>query len=199
MRTNRRPAGPLAASGMVSLWGASSLIKSRQSGFCTLGNASSQGNTTINAVDMTNSICLYNGWYHAITSGTRPRDSWARVALQSATNVRATMDLNGSGVDGVLYWTVVEFMPGIIKSIQRITPTINAASGTTNTTITEVNLVKTFLNWGAWQYSGVEAYNVTDPRDWLAYNTLSTATNVQSSRPGTSTAITIALEVVEFF
>lgn len=198
MRRNRDFIGPAGMGGMVGLWGASSLIKSRQSGYVTLG-VSSVGNTTINAVDMANSIVLYNGWYHNITSGTRPRDSWCRIFLQSATNVRGSMDTAGSGVDGVLYFTVIEFMPGIVKSIQRIAIGVTASSASGTAAITEVNLAKTFITWDGFEYTGTEAYNATDPRNWLSYASINSTTQVGLFRPSTSFVITSYNQVVEFF
>ena len=199
MRRPRNLLGPSGMGGMVSLWGASSLIKSVQRGTCSLGNASSVGNVTVTAVDMANSIVLYNGWYHNITNGNRPRDSWSRVYLQSATNVRGIMDLNGSFVDGALPFVLVEFMPGVIKSIQRFISTVSAGTGSVNVAITEVNYAKSFVNFQGFQYSGTETYNTTDPKNWLTYATMTSAVNVQVARPGTSNDVSVSYEVVELF
>lgn len=197
MRRNRTFIGPQGMGGLVSLWGASSLIKSRQSGFVTLG-VSAQGNTTINAVDMANSVLYYNGFYENIVAAGRPYYVLARVYLQSATNVRASMD-TASGTDGVLYFTVIEFMPGVLKSVQRIA--IGIANGTTNGTaaITEVNLAKTTLTWEGVEYAGTEVYGTTDPKNWLPYATINSTTQVTLFRPGSANACTSYNQVVEFF
>lgn len=197
MRRQRNLLGPQGMGGMVSLWGASSLIKSRQSGYVTLG-VSAQGNTTINAVDMANSVVYYNGFYENIVAAGRPYYVLARVYLQSATNVRASMD-TASGTDGVLYFTVIEFMPGVLKSVQRIAIGVTGGSGTGTAAITAVNLAKTTLTWEGVEYTGTEVYGTTDPKNWLAFATIDSATQVSLNRPGTGNALTSYNQVVEFF
>lgn len=51
----------LGGAGMVSLWGASSLIASVQSGTITL-NASPNGTATITAVNTANSVIVFGGF-----------------------------------------------------------------------------------------------------------------------------------------
>ena len=90
-------------------------------------------------------------------------------------------------------------MPGIVKSIQRIAIGVTGGSGGGDATITAVNLAKTFVTWDGFEYTGTEAYNSTDPKNWLAYVDLTATTNARLQRPGTGNVITSYNQVVEFF
>ena len=185
--------------GMVSLWGASSLIRSRQQGNTSIGAGSSTVDTTITAIDMANTILVHEGWYHNITNGARPRDSWVRIKLLNSTTVRVIQDTAGSGVDGVVYWTVLQFAPGVIRQIQRNSVTIGSGTGTGTTGISEIDLAKSLLIYNGWTYTGNEAYSSTDPKNWLVFMYASSSTVVTAARPGTSNNVNLEFEMVEFF
>lgn len=184
---------------MVGLWGASSLVKNRQQGNTSIGAGASTIDTTITAIDTANSILVYEGWYHNITSGSRPRDSWVRIKILNSTTVRVIQDTAGVGLDGVVYWTVLEFLPGVLKSVQRGAVTIAASAGSGTASITDVNLAKSLLLYNGFTYTGTEAYASTDPKNWLAYAYISSATVVTYARPGTANALNAEFEVAEFF
>ncbi len=185
--------------GMVSLWGASSLIRSRQQGNTSIGAGSSTVDTTITAIDMANTILVHEGWYHNITNGARPRDSWVRIKLLNSTTVRVIQDTAGSSVDGVVYWTVLQFAPGVIRQIQRNSVTIGSGTGTGTTGISEIDLAKSLLIYNGWTYTGTEAYSSTDPKNWLVFMYASSSTVVTAARPGTGNSVNLEFEMVEFF
>lgn len=132
--------GALASAGMVSLWNASSLIKSVQSGIFSTGGASS-GNVTINAVDPSNSLVLHNG--HRTDTGYGLGADGGVLKITSSTNVSITK-ITYTTTDLVTF-IVVEFMPGIIKSIQRGHVQFGASTSAINLTVTAVDLNKTGL------------------------------------------------------
>ena len=148
MRTNRRPAGPLAASGMVSLWGASSLLKSIQYGTITLTLGPTT--VTISDVNTANSVVLYLGLSTTDTTATTSRVQ-VSVSLTNATTVSAICE------DGVatkiIAFAVLEFAPGVVKSIQTGNLQLLAASSTT-VTVTEVNPAKAVMIWNNQRTNG---------------------------------------------
>ena len=142
MRRPRNFIGPAGMGGMVSLWGQSSLIRSVQYGTITFTNLT--GTATINAVNTANSVVCYLGFSTTDTTTSLGRNN-NDVRLTNSTTV------TGSGDDNVALKTVsfcvLEYAPGVVKSIQ--TGVISITGGSSNTaTITAVNVNKTSLVWG---------------------------------------------------
>ena len=138
MRRQRNLLGPQGMGGMVSLWGASSLIKSVQRGTLTLAANTISNTATITSVDTTNSMLVF-GQNNTNYSNLEWRYQMGRLALTNATTV--TLSRTATGLVGDLIgctYEVIEFLPGILKSIQRGTVTQSGAL-TVNATITEVN------------------------------------------------------------
>lgn len=132
--------GPLGSAGMVGLWNAPSLIKSVQSGIFSTGGSYS-GNVTITAVDPTNSLVLNNGHRHDSAYGVGADGGVLKIT--SSTNVSITK-ITYTATDLVTF-IVVEFMPGVIKSIQRGHVHFGSSTSAVNLTITAVDLSKTGL------------------------------------------------------
>ena len=155
MRRNRNFIGPQGMGGMVSLWGASSMIHSLQKVTLTLVAASS-GTASITAVDMSRSILVFANYY-TDWAGTVSNTSFnPRVSLTNSTTITAT-DLGAAtgGVTTPMKITVIEFAPGVIRSVQR--GVTNLTNVTTNsTTITGVNTAKSFLNCVGWSTNSSE-------------------------------------------
>ena len=204
MRTNRRPVGPLAASGMVSLWGGSSLISSIQSGQVNAGASSSVGTVTIAAVDTTRSILITPNQYRNFTYGNEVRVSLAHVVLTNSTTVTATTGGNPSGTDVATNYFVIEFMPGVLRSVQRGTITVGAAAASATATVNAVNTSRSMLICNQVLYSGTAAlFNDVsgngDIKHWSPFFYLTNATTVTLSRPGTANSVTASYDLVEFY
>lgn len=127
-------------SGVVSLWGASSLIASIQYGTVSLGTAAS-ATAAINAVDTTRALLIdlrqNNNW----SGGTQPAYTSTDLALTNSTTVTAVRQAGG-GISCTASFCVVEFRPGVCRSVQSGTTT---AAGTTTATVTAVNTDKSMV------------------------------------------------------
>jgi hypothetical protein len=192
---NRRGAnriGPLGSSGVIAQWGASSLIKSIQRGTGSYAAA-----VTISAVDVNNTVVLFGG--NQFSAQNDAKQYWfERLALTNSTTLTYTMG-TGAGV-GTSSWQVVEFLPGVVKSIQRGTVTIPLSGpGYADATITAVNSAKSYVSflgssnddpWGG--YGG--------GHDAMPYVLLQASTTVRAYRYTSGLAnCTVGFEVVEFF
>lgn len=181
--------GPLGGAGMVGRWGASSLIKSIQYGAVS---TTSTANTTITAVDLANSYVIVNGFTSSYT-GTNTAVSCVTAELTSSTNVQTENRVSIAFL-GVQF-VVIEFMPGVVKSIQKGTlSTTGVASGTA--TITSVNTAKTLLVQTG-QNTDTGADIVMPSITLTNATTITQATNNPGTYPGALSRSRYA--VVEFF
>jgi len=139
MRRNRNFIGPQGMGGMVSLWGASSLIKSVQRGTIAV-TAATSAISTINAVDMNNSV-LKMLLTRGTTAGQFGNKWWTRIELTNATTVTAYVQTAPTPDSATCSFEIIEYMPGVIKSIQRGTMNV-----TTPATITAVDMNKSALD-----------------------------------------------------
>lgn len=176
---NRRGAdrtGPLGGSGLVGMWGASSLIKSIQYG--TISMSGSSGTAAITAVDTANSFVLLNGRSSNWSGGSGAQYFDTQVELTNSTTVTAYRITSG-GITVVAAFVVVELMPGVARSIQ--SGLITIGTGTTNTaTVTSVNTAKAWMIW-----TGNRA-NATSDDSGLSYLTLTNSTTITATRGGTT-------------
>lgn len=184
--------GALGGSGLVGLWGASSLIKSLQRGTGSYAAA-----VTITAVDVNNSIVMYGG--NLFNAANDQKQYWfQRVVLTNSTTL--TFTLTGGGGTSTGSWQVVEFLPGVLKSVQRSTITIPAAgSGSATATITGVDTNKAFVNFlGASNADTAGGY--AGGQDAMPYVVLTNATTVTATRyTSGAAACVVSFEVYELF
>lgn len=155
---------------MVSLWGASSFIRSVQYGsIATTGNSA---DATISAVVIANSVVHHLGITNSGTNITYLDQGTANVVtLSSTTQVNFATGAAPAGGTNTVEFCVIEYAPGVIKSRQVISITGS------NTTITAVNPAKTVLVWnGTYSTSAYPLDLVVTPRV-----TLQTSTNVLMS------------------
>lgn len=172
---------------LVSRWGAVSLIKSIQRGTIVIAGAANN-TATITAVDLNNTVLIHLG--QTDNNGTRGDLAWALIALSNATTVFAGRVLNNVAATTVGY-VVVEFMPGVLKSVQRGTITNSAA--TNDATITEVNPDKSFLI-----KNGIGDNSATIVSTHDTYLSLVNGTTVRSTC-NTANNQDTAFQVVEWF
>lgn len=123
-----------------------SLIKSVQQFTATIAGSASSGTATIASVAVKNSLLLHNG-YKTTSQGTINEHA-TNATLTNATTVTAYRDAATATYTVTFYGTVVEFVPGVVKSIQYISFTFVGSSGGDAyraLTITAVNTVKAFM------------------------------------------------------
>lgn len=185
---NRRGAqltGPLGGSGVVGLWGASSLIKSIQTVGVSVGASAATATATITAVNPNHTILLRESWYGNFGVGNSPGASLSDLTLTNATTVTATVYTTGTGTDSFQRGYVVEFMPGVLKSAQYGNITIASSAASATATITAVNTAKALLLFCGHTSTASGAYSATDIKDLSAYMDLTNSTTVTALRPGT--------------
>lgn len=132
--------GPLGGSGMVSLWGASSLIESIQRGTIAITNGTATNTATITAVDMSRARLRLIGY--TINSGDTNNRLAPRMAFVNATTISLTVNSNSIGTIVTGSFEVTQYYPGVVRSIQRGTMTGGATAA-----ITAVTTAKTELDW----------------------------------------------------
>lgn len=169
-----------------------SLVKSVQAGTIVIASGTASNTATITGVSLANSMIFMLG--REIDTTTGPNNHCAHLVLTNATTITATRQATGASGLTVGY-VVVEFLPGVIKSVQR--GTISLVAVTSNTaTITAVNTAKSFVGNLGW------TIETTDGAASRVYNlraALTDATTVTASRSlGTGTAV-VSYQVVEFY
>jgi hypothetical protein len=175
---------------MVSLWGASSLIKSVQSGEIVIPSASNVVTATITSVATENAVLIFGGIVNN-NGAASPQSSQCSVVLTNATTVTGQLDAVGVS-DAYVRYAVVELVPGVIRSVQRGTLTLTGTSGTA--TITQVDTAKCLTIW--------TGCRVTSALDTLLTNVaLTNGTTVTGSRGGTAGGAQsyAVYEIVELF
>ncbi len=162
----------------VSQWQNRSLVKSIQRGV-TAGSAAS----TINAVVMANSRLRYLG--HQNNNDTQDID-YALITFTNSTTITPSTNTAG-GLVGVSF-EVIEYWPGVIKSIQRGTISKN-----TTATITAVDVNKSELD-----YLGGTTTDASLGDFGHVYLNLTNSTTVTSS-PSPAAVVLSGFQVVEWF
>ena len=174
----------------VAQFGRRSMIRSIQRGVLSIGNGSSSAAVTITAVDTNNTMLSVS------QDGDGAVNRWdasvAMVVLTDATTITATRTTTTGDVCRTSY-QVLEFWPGVIKSVQRGTITLAGAASNT-ATITTVNTSKSLLF--DLRYSTTE---LAVPHTITTRLTLTNATTVTASRAvGTGTNVS-SYQIVEFY
>ena len=189
-----RGTGPLGGAGMVGLWGASSLVRSMQAGTMT-ASYPTNATGTITAVDTANSIVFLLGLTQS-NANTNYAVVAGGIELTNSTTVTGYQSPSG-GVDMVFSFVVVEFHPGIVKSLQAGTIAVGANASAT-ATVTAVNTAKSMLVWRGFKMSTVAAPN-TD--SWATKCVLTNSTTVTANRitADANNNITAYFGLVEFF
>ena len=131
---------------MVSLWGASSLIKSVQTAAPLIGTGATSGTATISEVKTENTILIYGGNRTLGNAGSLIQAALPNVTLTNATTVTASKYASSAiTYNNVVAVTVVEFQPGVVKSIQYVQWLfVGITSGDTQA-ITSVNTTKSLV------------------------------------------------------
>jgi hypothetical protein len=182
-------AGSLPMQGAVAAWGAPSIIRSWQSGY-TFGGASPT-TTTILPVVPENCLLMHNG---ANSNYVPPYYFQGRIELTNATTV-SLLNVGRDGAGMGIAWTVLEFVPGLIKSVQAGVIDLGTASSGT-ATINPVTPERSVL-----MLMGVVTDYGTDTNGaiWPTRLTLTNPTTITANRWQASTATKSPWRLVEFF
>lgn len=180
-----------ALSNMVMFQMPHSLIKSVQRGTITISGTTSN-TATITAVSLNNSIITY--LYHSTSStAAAGREADARVELTD--NVTVTAVKGFATGDLVASYEVIEFWPGIIRSVQRGTVTVANGATSNTATITSVNTIKSFIMWLGRSTTSTSSSGSVN---WLRLD-LTDATTVTATRNSSTDAFVVGYQVVEFW
>lgn len=164
------------------------VIQSIQPRAVTLATNATSSTDTISSVSTGNTLLLHNG-------STAVSANWANAfyytSLAGSTSV--TLARTGtSSTSRTIYYTVLEFVSGVLNSLQRSTTAISGTSA--DTTITGVNTAKTLCNW-----CGQHTLNTASQyQNIFATAKLLDATTVRGEKNSTSTSSTASWEAVEF-
>ncbi len=182
----------------VAQWQQRSLLKSVQSGVITLSNVNSGASAPLTAVVTANSICYALGMRTDLAGGAFA-GGYATQVLTNTTTVTATRGAGaGTGDVAAASFMLIEFVPGVIKTIQRGTITI-ATGATSNTgAITAVNTAKSFLAPAGWLTDGDATAAIGQVTATLAFTNATTLTATRGSSSA-SFIVTCAYQAVEFY
>lgn len=187
MKRNRDFIGPAGMGGLVSLWGQSSLIKSIQRGTIVIGSGATSNTTTIVVVDMGNTELRYLGCT-CDTNNVTAAIGNASLVFTNATTLTITR-ITADTMTVTVSYEVIEYVPGILKSVQRGTVAGNATA-----TITNVNTGKAFISYlGETMTNFLANNNQTNMNPYLTLTNATTITGNQVSQP------TISWQVTEVF
>jgi hypothetical protein len=191
MRTSHVRLSGSALQSRVAQFGQRSFVKSIQQ--VSKAMTATTGTVTINAVDVNNSIVLFDGT--TAPSGASPTTCNCYVELTNSTTVTFTRSSNASNCTTKA--TIVEFYPGVVKSVQRGVITITGTTTSGTATITAVDTGKATLNMRGF------TDNVGTVGDGWVSIVLTNATTVTANR-GNGAAIgsvnsSISWEVVEYY
>lgn len=175
------------ASARVGQWLQRSRVKSVQRGAITI-TAATSNTATITAVVTANCRLRWLGQSFSAAS-TSQASSCARLALTNATTITATVQTDPGANSTVVSYEILEYWPGVIKSVQRGT----IVGPTTTATITAVNTAKSELNFLGYTQTAVDGIMQYQPRITLTNATTITATVIADA------TTTPAYEVTEYF
>ena len=180
---------------LVASWGRGVAIASIQAGSIALTAGNATVDATITAVNTSNALLLYLG-YTSTSNTNSAKNGQARISLVNATTVRASHQFeDGTGGTSTVGYVVVEFMPGVLKSVQA--GTIDVNGGTSNTaTITSVNTAKSFVSKLGTEQNG-NALTDTQGEVRLALTNATTVTATINTNPAAATIT--GFMVAEFF
>jgi hypothetical protein len=155
-------------------------------------NTNLVNNITVSSVNTANTWMVYQG--ARTSSSTQGRNAYQR--LTSSTNVELTR-YDAASVTLFNNFTLMEFITGVVKSIQRFVVTVGAAQTTTNQTITSVDTTKSIVVFNGFCSSTVVVGNAATQSVMAS---LTSATNLACTVgvAGTTDVRNIAVSVIEF-
>lgn len=188
-----RGTGPFGT--LLANWTRRGMIVGVQSNTIDLAAATTNF-STITAVNVANTILFYNGRTQNNAAGTTGQ-SYPRITLTNSTTVTAVRGVAQAGAMPVA-WSLVEFVPGILRSCQY--NTVPLAGATSQTTTLATTLQADFATKATLIHLGFSTTAVTalDPT-FEVKQVLTNATTVTATILAGNNATTSSFVVVEFF
>lgn len=175
----------------VANWGTRSLIRSIQRTTITLTGVTSN-TVTITAVVPENTRLNWLGNTYSLDSDPDTSSSATRIALTNATTVTATRASNGNSA--IVSFEAIEYMPGLIRSIQR--GIIGVTGVTSNTaTVNAVTPSKSTLRILGWSTTDTLGFWA----EWGPVLVLTDATTVTAAKGVAAGSVTVGYELVEWW
>lgn len=185
----RLTGSPLSST--VAQWGRRGILKSIQRGTVTLNNVTSN-TATVTAVDPNHAVLHLLGWTSAGATANQNLYLLAGV-LTNATTITVTVN-GGDPVDHLVSYELVEYWPGVIKTLQRgAVASVTAASATA--TITAVTLTKAQLVAGGMTQDLTNGLGSSIG----ARLDLTNATTVTLTKPLATGTYSVPFQVVEYY
>lgn len=182
-----------ALASRVAQWGQRGVLNRIQAGTLTIAGNQSSGTATITAVDVSNTL-LVPGGYSLNDAATTNDAVYVRLTLTNSTTLTATRGkAGGSGVATVPY-TVLEFVPGALRSVQYGTVALggSASATATITAVDTTNAAVIFLGQSSTNVSGVTGQG-------QGRVVLTNATTVTGTVDAAINATTLGFVVVEWY
>lgn len=173
------------ASARVSQWLQRSQVKSVQRATIAITGATSN-TATITAVVLANSRLRFLGT--SSTANSTIGQAAPRLAFTNTTTITASVDTSPGADTTSVSFEVIEYWPGVIKSVQRGTIT-----GITTATITAVNVNKSEVDWLGYQVTSAIASFIAGTTVTLTDSTTVTTAS------GSAAAQVTGYQVVEWF
>lgn len=178
----------------VSHWAPGSLIKSIQTAEITIAAAGTSNTATINAVTTANSTIFYGGFRTANNTLMDASKQLVLFTLTNSTTVTAATSAADAANARIARFTVVEWQPWAIKSVQSGTITLNGVTSNT-ATITAVNTANAFVIYQGSNFTT----NNNELNAIFGRLTLTNSTTVTADKTDATTNSTIVgWAVVEF-
>lgn len=155
-------------------------VESVQQDTVTIGSGSASGTKAITAVDRTRSLPFYLGVTNTGTT-TSANAVHCNFAFQDNSTIVANRNAASSTVT-TLGFCIVQFVKGVLKSVQAISSTSTSTNTEDTDTINTVDPARTIL-----LYNGVSSATATI-NNFFHNLKLTNATTVTKSRAGTSAA-----------
>lgn len=184
-----------ALSSRVAQWTQPGIIKSIQRGTITIANASLTNTATITSVDVNNTrlVCLGNSSVDAGGGGSGAGPVLVRIDLTNATTITASRTASTDAA--VVSYEVVEYWPGVIRTIQRGTITAaGVAIGQTALATTLQTVTKATM-----ESLGLEGSTAFAADSFRARMVLTNTTTVTMTRIGTSNTLVGGYQVTEWY
>lgn len=169
-----------------------SMIRSVQRGTITISIAGQVQTATITAVVLSNTRLIHLGSTSADGTSTEVPYQSVSLELTNATTITATAGDTSLDAAAVVSYEVIEFWPGVIKSVQRGTiQLVGVASNTA--TVTAVNTAKSSLECTGFYAATAE------PDRFYTKLVLTNGTTITATKNTATDTVNIWYQLVEYY
>lgn len=170
-----------------------SLVKSVQRGTVAIGANALTGTATITSVNMSKSILRYLGETLSVQDNRSWDEATAHLTFTDATTITATRVSFGAFLTTMdLSFEVIEYWPGVIKSVQRGT----VVSGGTSS-VTAVNTSRSILEFLGW--SCTDTIQNSNQNFQMPRIALASSTSVSCTQGNGGAQSTVSYQLTEFY